>query len=131
MQTAERYPVVSPALDEARLAPEARRLLTAARHWAASNRIDIAYSLPWGYVDPGQAAAFRRRNARFLIEMAAVLPVLKDPVLGVHPVRDHYADTEWHLTAPGARERTDALARQLRTRSCWTSAELERAAAEP
>jgi hypothetical protein len=131
MQTPERFPMSSPPLGEARLSSDARRLLEAARRWADTNHVAIAYSLPWGFVDPGQADAFRRCNARFLLEVAAILPVLEDPALGVHPVRDHYADTEWHLTEPGARERTDSFARQLQTRRFWSSADLKRLGAEP
>lgn len=109
---------------EGRLSPDARRLLAALQHWGETNHVQVAYSLPWGWVSEQQRAAFERMNVRFLAEMAGILPVLKDPALGVHAVREHFADTEWHLTAEGAAARSDSLAAQIKTRSFWTRQEL-------
>jgi hypothetical protein len=114
-----------------RLSPDARKLLTALRHWGETNRVQVAYSLPWGWVSEQRKAAFERMNVRFLAEMAGILPVLKDPTLGVHPVREHFADTEWHLTAAGAAARSDALAAQIKTRSFWSRQELAELARKP
>jgi hypothetical protein len=109
---------------EDRLSPDARKLLAALRHWGETNRVQVAYSLPWGWVSQQRCAAFQRMNARFLAEVAEILPVLKDPALGAHPVREHFADTEWHLTAEGAAARSDALAAQIKAQTFWSRQEL-------
>jgi len=116
---------------EGHLSPDARKFLVALRHWGETNHVQVAYSLPWCFVRPPQSAAFQRINARFLAEVAEILPVLKDPALGAHPVREHFADTEWHLTAEGAAARSDALAAQIKAGSLWSGRELAELARKP
>jgi hypothetical protein len=113
------------------LSPDARKLLADLRHWGKTNHVQVAYSLPWGYVSQERSAAFQRMNARFLAEVAGILPVLKDPTLGAHLVREHFADTECHLTAEGAAARSDALAAQIKAQSFWMRQELALLAREP
>lgn len=106
------------------LSPDSRNLLAKLKQWGDTNHIQVIYSLPWGYVHPARARALQRINLRFLREVAALVPVLKDPSLGAYPVREHFADTEWHLTAAGAAARSDSLAVQLKANLFWTQAEL-------
>jgi hypothetical protein len=112
----------------ARLSPDADRLLDSLARWSASNGVTVRYSLPWAYVAPDQARQYASASAGFLVEISRHMPVLKDVSLGVHTNRTHFADTEWHLTSEGARERTLQLADHLRTGAIWTVAELERLA---
>lgn len=107
------------------LPEDSRRLLAALARWAATNDVKLVYSLPWGWVSEAKCDQFKRMNASFLRHIAEYMPVIKDPSLGAHPVRHHFADTEWHLTAEGAAERTDALAGELKAGVCWTIAELD------
>lgn len=107
------------------LPADSRRLLGALSRWGRTNRVEVVYSLPWGWVSDEKLEQFKRMNAGFLREVARFMPVLKDPLLGAHPVREHFADTEWHLTAEGARLRTEALAAELKARKYWSVAELE------
>lgn len=131
-QTAERRPITPiDAVPATGLSPDARRLLTDLRRWADANHVTVFYAIPWGWTTADHADATRRANARFLRDIADHVPVLHDPTLGVHPVREHFADTEWHLTSEGAVLRTDAFARQLRERRCWTLQELDALAREP
>lgn len=106
------------------LPEHSRRLLAALAHWGKTNHVKVVYSLPWGWVSDAKHDQFKRMNASFLRRVAEFMPVLKDPTLGAHPVRHHFADTEWHLTAEGAAERTDALAAELKAGVYWTVAEL-------
>lgn len=107
------------------LSPDAKRLLEALSRWGKTNKVQVVYSLPWGWVSGERMAKFQKMNARFLLEVAGFIPVLKDKSLGAYPVREHFADTEWHLTAEGAVVRTDSLARDLKAGEYWTIAELE------
>ncbi len=108
-----------------RMSSDGRTLLAALAVWARANRVQVLYSLPWACVAPAATEEFRHHSASFLREVAEFIPVLKDPTLGVHSVREHFADTGWHLTTEGAQARTDALAAQLKAGQFWTSAELE------
>jgi hypothetical protein len=108
-----------------RLAADGRNLLAALVRWARENEVRVCYSLPWACVEPAAATEFRRTSASFLREVAEFLPVLKEPALGVHSVREHFSDTGWHLTPAGAQARTDALAGQLRAGQFWTTDELD------
>lgn len=131
-QTRERRPLSDPEIPpDPRLSPDARRLLLALKRWGETNRVAVVYSLAWGWASPEKVRPRRQMNARFLNEVAGILPVLKDASLGAHPVREHFADTEWHLTSEGAAARSDALAVQLKARQFWSAEELARLTEEP
>ncbi len=112
------------------LSPDARKLLEKLRQWGEEHRVKVAFSMPWCYVTEPRVAAFRDANIRFLLEVSAILRVLKDPALGIHTVREHYADTEWHLTEEGAALRSSALAAQIKGGRYWTREELARESGE-
>jgi hypothetical protein len=114
-----------------RLSADGRALLVALKGWGDDRGIEVVYSLPWGYVDPQRAAAARQSQARFLLDVASAVPVLKDPALGVYTVREHYADTDLHLTVEGAAIRSDSLAEQIRAGAHWTCEELGVLAGQP
>jgi hypothetical protein len=118
-------PIPDQGLAEGRLCPDARRLLMVLKNWGHTNRVQVVYSLPWGWVTEDRLRPFQRMNVRFLREVAAILPVLKDPALGAYRVREHFSDSHWHLTAEGAAARSDSLAAQLKSRSFWSQQELE------
>lgn len=107
------------------LSDDAHRLLIRLKNWGVTNRVEVVFFLPWLYVSSADEPIVRRGNARLLLEVVALLPVLRDPALGVYPVRDHYADTQLHLTGPGAAAHSDALAAQLQEGRYWSRAELE------
>jgi hypothetical protein len=107
------------------LSADGRALLAALVRWAEAREVRVCYALPWACVEPAVLEEFRRTSASFLRDVAALLPVLKDPALGVHAVREHFSDTGWHLTPAGAQVRTDALAAQLAAGEFWSLAELD------
>ncbi len=129
MQTAVRIPVDSPGPAGALSAP-GRRLLQDLASVCRQRNIRLAYSLPWEFTHPEDQASFQAQNAAFLSQVAAFVPVLKDPTLGVCTNRTYYADTGWHLTEEGSNQRSDSLGRQLKEWSLWTEAELRALAAK-
>lgn len=116
------FPLVQPG--QSRLSADGRALLAALARWGKIANVSVIYSLPWSCVEPASTESYRRASAAFLLEVTEFVPVLKDPTLGVHAVREHFADTGWHLTTIGAQARTDALAEQLKRRQFWTVTEL-------
>jgi hypothetical protein len=128
MQTAVRVPVDSPGPAGA-LSAQGRRLLKDLAWWCHQRNIRLAYSIPWEFTTPDEQVSFQDKNAAFLLHLAELMPVLKDPTLGVCTNRAYYADTGWHLTEAGANLRSDSLGRQLKEWSTWTEAELRAFAA--
>ncbi len=114
----------NPSLAERPLSQEGQAWLVTVRQSCAQRGIRVAYALPWYYCPPADAGRLRKIHARFLREVAAVIPVLKDPALGVHPVREHFANTNLHPTPAGAALHSDELARQIIAWQTWTLDEL-------
>ena len=128
MQTAVRMPVDSPGPAGA-LSAQGRGFLKDLAGWCHQRNVRLAYSIPWEFTHPDDQVSFREQNAAFLLRMAELMPVLKDPTLGVCTNRAYYADTGWHLTEEGSNLRSDNLGRQLKEWSTWTEAELRALAA--
>ena len=78
-----------------------------------------------------RATEYQRLNAGLALSIAEFLPVLRDPRLGAYTVREHFADTELHLTAEGAERRTDELADLVKHWRVWTIEELSQVAHAP
>jgi hypothetical protein len=109
---------------EGRLSVDARQLLVKLKEWGQKNGVRVVYSLPWGYTSLRNAEALRKVNLRFLLEMAEILPVLRDPTFGVHTQKEDFADTCWHLRAEAARKRSAQLATLLKDSLYWSTSEL-------
>jgi hypothetical protein len=123
MQTAVRLPADSPGPAMA-LSAQGRRLLKDLAGWCSQRNVRLAYSIPWEFATPDDRVSFQKQNAAFLLQMAELMPVLKDPALGVCTNREYYADTGWHLTPAASNLRSDSLGRQIREWSTWSRAEL-------
>lgn len=123
-QTTVRMPLTTLTGHSGHLHPEVRVLLRGLADWCRSNQMVLVYSLPWRYTPTEAVADYQRLNAGLLWEISEYCPVLRDEALGAHPVREHFADTEFHLNEPGARLRTDQFADQLRFRRFWSRDEL-------
>lgn len=126
-RAAVHLPFEGPPEVGARLSEGARGFLGALRAWCDARGIRLAYSLPWAYSPAHARAAFQRKNARFLSQVAEFMPVLRDENLGADSVAEHFADTCWHLAERGALLRTDSFADQLQHWRVWTSEDLEKA----
>jgi hypothetical protein len=128
MQTAVRIPVDSPGPAGA-LSAQGRGFLKDLAGYCRQRNVRVAYSIPWEFTNPDDQVSFQAQNAAFLWHVAELMPVLKDPTLGVCTNREYYADTGWHLTEAGSNLRSDSLGRQLKEWSTWTVAELRAFAA--
>jgi hypothetical protein len=128
MQTAVRLPVDSPGPAEP-LSAQGRRLVENLAGWCSQRNVRVAYSIPWEFTKPDDEVSFQKQNAAFLLQVAELMPVLKDTALGVCTNREYYADTGWHLTEKGSSLRSDSLGLQIKEWSTWRQNELRALAA--
>ncbi|RYD85593.1 MAG: hypothetical protein EOP84_02025 [Verrucomicrobiaceae bacterium] len=126
LQPAVRMNVTGPPSHRGKLSGAARGYLTALRKECERRDVRVAYVLPWAYCPPESLLSFQVKNRSLLLEIAAYLPVLKEERLGAYSVREHFADTAWHLIGDGARMRTDSFAGALKRWDLWTVEDLAR-----
>ncbi|MFT3868300.1 MAG: hypothetical protein QM715_07365 [Nibricoccus sp.] len=124
-QSVMRHPFHGPEWFQGGLSPGGCQLLQNLKAWCDAHQVRIAYALPWCYSSEQDAPRFRRDNQRLLIQIAAIMPVLKDPKLGAYTEREHFADTAYHLNEAGVAARCAELARGLKAWEVWSPAELE------
>lgn len=96
------------------LSPEGAALLANIRQAAERRGIRVAYAMPWSYAPEQSAEIQRQANSHFLDQVAAIMPVIREPAMGVHTARDEFADTAQHLTSDGARHRSQEFAKTIR-----------------
>jgi len=123
-EVGERIIVKSVKTAPTKLSKEGRAWLIGLHDWCDRRNVRVAYALPWGYCSPENLARFQGCNLQFLRDVAATMPVLKDPHLGADTNREHFANTPFHPTAEGAALRTDELAREIKSWTLWTPDEL-------
>lgn len=97
-----------------------RKLLTDIRDWCDQNGVRVVYSIPRALCEEKARAYY----ASFALDVATVMPVLRDPALGVNPNPKEFADTVNHLNSKGATDATLELGRELREQDYWTREEL-------
>jgi hypothetical protein len=124
-QTPVRLAISGPPEHGVLIPPSSRQFLRSLSEWCRARKVKLAYSLPWGYTPPEKVRPFQIENLRFLLQVIAIMPVLKDARLGAYSERDQFADTAWHLTGAAARLRTDELGDQVTHWKLWTAEELE------
>jgi hypothetical protein len=118
-QTAVRLPIAGPAGHDPDLSASGIQLLGNLRTWCDQHHVRVAYSLPWSYTPPAVERLFQKSNAHLLLDISAIIPVLKDPNLGASTNLDFYADTVWHLTPAGSQLRTDCLGEEIKNWEIW------------
>jgi hypothetical protein len=101
------------AVHPSALTPEGRDFLTSIEALARRREIRVVYALPWYFTAEESVEANREGRARLLAEIAAILPVLEDPALGVQSDPALFSDTNFHLTAEGSKARSGELGRSL------------------
>ena len=101
------------AVQPSALTPEGRDFLTSIAALARRREIRVVYALPWYFTAEESVEANREGRARLLAEIAAILPVLEDPALGVQSDPACFSDTNFHLTAEGSKARSGVLGRGL------------------
>lgn len=105
---------------EGQLSEHNKTLLKETRQWCDRNQVRVAYSLPWGYWEPDVQTKWEAINFNLVKQIAAILPVLRDPRMGVYREPAHFTDTYNHLNTEGAALRSDELARQIKAWDVWT-----------
>jgi hypothetical protein len=95
------------------LSPDGAALLANIRQTAERRGIRAVYVLPWAYAPEQSARIQRQANSHFLDQVDAIMPVVREPAMGVHTARDDFADTGQHLTAEAARHRSRIFAKSL------------------
>ena len=95
------------------LSTSGRKFLEKLKKTADARGIKVFYVLPWVYSHPNQASQSREIHSRFLDQVDQILHVLREDNNGIHEIRDDFADTEMHLTAEGAKKRSEVLSTLL------------------
>ena len=73
----------------------------------------MVYILPWAYAPEHSAEIMRQANSHFLNQVAAIMPVIREPAMGVHTERHDFSDSEQHLSIDGAKKRSAYVAEAL------------------
>ncbi|WP_193211697.1 hypothetical protein [Luteolibacter marinus] len=102
-----------PEIHPGSLTPEAKDFLEAVARRSRESGVGMVYTLPWYFTAPESAEANREARRQLLTEIAAIMPVLDDPMLGVCTEPGWFADTNFHLTATGSEKRSRFLAGAL------------------
>lgn len=95
------------------LSPEGTALLANIRHEAERRGIRMFYVLPWAYAPEESAEIQRQANSHLLDQVAAIMQVIREPAMGVHTERQHFADSGQHLTIDGAIKRSHVFEKAL------------------
>ena len=106
------------------LPEDVRQFLISLKEWCAQHQMRVAYSLPWTYTDETHLKELQENNRRLLEQISSIIPVLQDQRLGVDTVREHFADTVWHLNRDAAETRTDIVAKAVRSWQVWSPTDL-------
>jgi hypothetical protein len=93
-----------------RLSKSGRALLARIRDEASARGIRVAYLLPWAYAEKDDAEETRSRHRQLLEEIAAYLPRIHEPELGIWTEPGDFADSRQHLTEEAAQKRSSQLA---------------------
>lgn len=97
-----------------------KTLLTDIRDWCARNGVRVVYSIPRVLWEEKARAYY----AALALDISTIMPVLRDPALGVNSNPKEFADTVNHLNGKGATDATLELGRELREQDYWTREEL-------
>lgn len=125
LTTANRHAPESDPGAKGGLSPQGREQLMSLVRWARESRVRIVVALPWGYAADEHQAAYRRRSAAYLAEIAEYFPVVREPALGADLDPADFGDTAVHLVAAAAQRRTAALAAALRSGDFWERSVLQ------
>lgn len=126
---AARRDVHGPGTVAPRLSPAGRELLAGVVAAMAARGGRAVYAVPRGYCPPDRLPEYRRWLAAFAAQVAAAMPVLRDPGFGAVTDPALFADTPWHPTPESAVSGSAQLGARLTTLETWSKAELEALAA--
>ena len=124
-EVAARRDLGNPGVGKLTLSPEGKELLATIYRECQRRGVRVAYAFPWQFCVPEDLTATQREDLLFVREVAAVIPVLREPSLGAHAVREHFADTLLHPIGAAAALRTDELAQAVASWTVWAPEEVE------
>ena len=122
---AARRALGTPSVPSVKLSAAGREWLRMIRDECARRNVRVAVTMPWQFCASENLRSTQLANLRFLRDVAEVLPVLREPSLGAHAVREHFADTTMHPTADASALRTDELAGALKSWNLWSLLEMD------
>ena len=96
-----------------RLSESGRILLKSVSEKIASIGGSVIYLPPMCYCPNAQEDSYRKELAKFYSDVSAIVPVVRDPELGINTDAGDFIDTWWHPTKKAAEERTDNVCRLL------------------
>jgi hypothetical protein len=108
-------PADSSGQSKLELSPAGAELLTDLRTEAEQRGIHVVYVLPWAYSPAEVAEQVRQANINYLDQVESIVPVLREQNMGVHSVREDFADSGQHLTEIAARKRSHRFVATLST----------------
>ena len=91
------------------LSHDGAALLANIRLEARRRGIRLVYILPWAYAAEQSAEIQRQANSHFLDQVEAIMPVICEPLTGVHIERQVFADSGQYLTYQAAKNRSVQL----------------------
>ncbi len=103
----------SSSVVELELAPMQRDLLVSMKKLVEAKGAHLVISIPWILTKDENLPEQRRQVQELISELEVFAPVLVDPMQGSCGEIDWFADTRWHLTEEGARERSRAFGKGL------------------
>ncbi len=112
-------------------AEEQKAYLKRLAAWCRDRGVRAYYKVPWEYVGPVATPERRRNRLQFLLRMSEMMPVLKEPGLGLVTDRSLFTDSAQHMTLAAAGRVTDSLISVVRSGyPCWSREELQAMLAE-
>ncbi|MBJ7258071.1 MAG: hypothetical protein JHD33_00915 [Chthoniobacterales bacterium] len=95
------------------LSEDGRKLLQRIKNEADHRGINVVYVLPWAYWPEETSGLRRAANDKLLAQISEAMPVIREANLGVHSELEDFSDSGQHLTAAGAKKRSQVLATTL------------------
>jgi hypothetical protein len=112
------------------ISADGQTLLKTIVAYCLQNNIRVAYAIPWLYCDRAQLPEYKSIFFQYLYNVSKLIPVLKDPSLGIDTDPDDFADGNNHLRPRGATRRGEELAKLIMQWSTWDPIELAAYAAQ-
>ena len=114
----------NPSMVGTAISEDAQMMLKKVAGYCRENNIRVAYAVPWLYCDGTRLRYYKSVLSEYLYEISKLIPVLKDPTLGIDVDPDDFADGNYHLTPRVATRRAEELAKLIIQWSTWDSKEL-------
>lgn len=92
------------------LSSTGRELLTTLKKAAEAKKVRLIYSMPWQYTKEEFVEENRINKRAMLDDIKSIMPAINDEFAGTMPKVTYFSDTALHLSAEGAKNRSQILA---------------------